>query len=312
MMLTASGIEFHVEQRGAGLPALVFLHYWGGSSRTWRHVVDRLMRDFRTVTFDQRGWGRSAVPATGYALADLADDAQAIIGALDLERYILVGHSMGGKVAQLIATRRPRGLVGVALVAPAPPGPLDLPLAVRQGMVRAYDTRESVVATVAQVLAPDGLDREDLEAVIEDSLAGAPGAKEAWPLFTSQEDITSALAGIEVPVIVVSGEHDRVDPPEVLKRELLPRLAQAQLHVLPQVGHLSPYEAPDAVANLVRAFALSLTDDGILSPASGEMVRQRCSWCGLSPAAAASAQLERSHVNIGSTTPPVLHGPDNT
>ena len=283
MMVTANGIELHVEQRGAGSPALVFLHYWGGSSRTWRHVVDRLVADFRTVCFDQRGWGRSAAPANGYALADLADDAQAVIEALDLEQYILVGHSMGGKVAQLIASRRPRGLMGMALIAPAPPVPLDLPLVVRQGMVRAYDTRDSVAATIAQVLAPDGLDPADLAVVIEDSLAGAPAAKEAWPLSTSQEDIAGALAGIEVPAIVISGAHDRVDPPDVLERELLPRLAQVQLHALPGVGHLSPYEAPDDVATLVRAFALSLTGNG-----------RQCEYCGLSPSEAASIQLRRS------------------
>ena len=312
MILTANGIDLQVEQRGAGSPALVFLHYWGGSSRTWRHVVDRLMADFRTVTLDQRGWGRSAAPATGYALADLADDAQAVIAALDLERYLLVGHSMGGKVAQLIASRRPPGLMGMVLIAPAPPVPLDLPLAARQGMVRAYDTRESVAATVVQVLAPDGLDPADLEAVIEDSLAGALAAKKAWPLSASQEDITSALSRIEVPAIVISGEHDRVDPPEVLERELLPRLARAQLHVLPQVGHLSPYEAPDAVANLVRAFAMSLTDDETLAPAGNEMLQRPCDYCGLSPAAAASARLRRSHADLSLAAPSVPHRADES
>jgi pimeloyl-ACP methyl ester carboxylesterase len=311
MMLKANGIDLQVEQRGAGSPALVFLHYWGGSSRTWRHVVDRLVADFRTVTLDQRGWGRSAAPATGYALADLADDAQAVIGALDLERYILVGHSMGGKVAQLIASRQPRGLMGMVLIAPAPPVPLDLPLAVRQGMVRAYDTRESVAATVQQVLAPDGLDQADLEAVIEDSLAGAPAAKKAWPLSTSQENIASALDRIDVPAIVISGEHDRVDPPAVLERELLPRLARAQLHVLAQVGHLSPYEAPGAVANLIRAFAMSLTDDGVLSSSGDEMMKRECRFCGLSPEAAASARLGRSHADIGPAMHSVPNGADD-
>jgi len=299
MMLRANGIDLHVEQRGAGSPALIFLHYWGGSSRTWRHVVDRMAPDFRTIAIDQRGWGRSEAPASGYALADLANDAQAIAEALDLERYVIVGHSMGGKVAQLIASRRPRGLVGVALVAPAPPGPLDLPLTVREGMVRAYATRESIIATVEQVLAPRGLDPDDLETVIADSLAGAEAAKEAWPLFTSQEDIASGLAGIEVPVFVMSGEHDRVDPPAVLEREILPRLAQAQLHVLPQTGHLSPYEAPDEIAWLVRAFALSLTDDLSTLPANdGGVVGPRCTWCGMSLAAAAAARLERLRTRI--------------
>jgi len=123
MMVESNGVHLNVAQRGAGAPALVFLHYWGGSSRTWRRVIDALAPEFRTIAINQRGWGKSDAPASGYALADLAHDAEAVIEALDPERYILVGHSMGGKVSQLIASRRPRGLAGLALVAPSPRSP---------------------------------------------------------------------------------------------------------------------------------------------------------------------------------------------
>ena len=213
---------------------------------------------FRTVTIDQRGWGQSEAPNSGYALADMADDALGIIETLDLQRYILVGHSMGGKVSQLIASRHPRHLVGLALIAPAPPGPLELPHEIRQGMVHAYDSRASIIATIENVLAPDGLDPEDLEMVITDSLAGAPAAKEAWPLYTSQEDITAVLAKFDLPVLVISGSDDRVDPPDVLRRALLPHVPQAEFHVLPSIGHLSPLEAPSDVARLIGSFATSL------------------------------------------------------
>jgi pimeloyl-ACP methyl ester carboxylesterase len=260
VIVQANGIHLHVEQQGAGAPAIVFLHYWGGSTRTWRHVTEALADDFRTVAIDQRGWGKSDGPASGYALADMADDAQAVIDTLDLERYILAGHSMGGKVVQLIASRHPRGLIGLVLVAPAPPSPLALPLVVRQGMAQAYRSRDSIITTIEQVLAPDGLDPKDLDMVIEDSLGGAPAAKEAWPLFTSQEDITEAVAEIDVPVIVIAGEDDRVDPPDVLRRELLSRIPHAQLCVLPKVGHLSPLEAPEHIAELIRSFVLPLID----------------------------------------------------
>lgn len=281
MRIAANGIELHVEQRGAGTPALVFLHYWGGSSRSWRHVVDRLAPDFRTIAMDQRGWGQSDAPPNGYALADLADDAQAVIKALDLERYILIGHSMGGKVSQLIASRRPDGLMGLVLVAPSPPSPLNLPLDVRRGMVHAYDSRESIIATLESVLAPNGLDPDDLEAVIADSLIGAPAAKQAWPLSASQEDIRASMADIEVPAIVISGACDRVDPPEVLRRELLPHLLQAELHLLPNVGHLLPIEAPDDVADLIRTFALSMLGvETIDPPTYVSSAEKRCSVCG--------------------------------
>lgn len=302
MMSGSNGINLHVEQRGAGTPALVFLHYWGGSSRSWRHVVDLLAPEFRTIAIDHRGWGRSgASESNSYALADLADDAQAVIEALDLERYILVGHSMGGKVAQLMASHGPQGLAGLALVAPSPPSPLNLPLPVRQGMVRAYDTRESIIATVDRVLAPGGLDPDDLETVIADSLAGAPAAKQAWPLSASQEDITAVVADISVPVIVISGELDQVDPPNVLRRELLPHIPQAQLHVLPHIGHLSPFEAPYDIADLVKAFALSIGDDDAASAHSG-VAQQRCSWCGITLKAAAQKRLNQRKMATSSGT----------
>jgi 3-oxoadipate enol-lactonase len=265
MFIDSKGVTLHVEQRGAGVPALVFLHYWGGSAGTWRHVIDALAPDFRTIAFDQRGWGRSAAPATGYALADLAADAMAVIEALDLEHYVLVGHSMGGKVAQWLAARRPRGLAGMVLVAPAPPTPLALPLEARQGMVHAYDSRESIMATVANVLAPHGLRPGELEAVVADSLAGSAAAKAAWPLASSQEDMTAEVGRINVPVIVISGEDDRVDRPHVLREELLPRIAQARMVVLPGVGHLVPLEAPTELAGLIRTFAVAT-----LQEAAGE------------------------------------------
>lgn len=295
MMIKANGLELHVEQRGAGGPALVFLHYWGGSSRTWQHVVDALSPDYRTVAIDQRGWGKSAAPEAGYALSDLADDVLAVVDALELESYILVGHSMGGKAAQLAASRRPRGLAGLVLVAPAPPTSLALPLDARQGMAHAYDSRESIVATVQRVLAPGGLSGGDLDTVIADSLAGASPAKAAWPLATSQEDITAVVPKIDVPVIVISGEHDRVDPPEVLRRELLPRIPQARLVVLPGRGHLSPLEAPAEIANIIKAFVLAQTKGGFfaLPESQREVALTRCGDCGMARLTASAGDASR-------------------
>lgn len=259
MFISSNGVALQVEQQGAGSPAFVFLHYWGGSSNTWRHVIDRLSGGFRTIAYDQRGWGKSDAPHTGYSISDLADDAQAVIEALDLERYILVGHSMGGKAAQLLASRQPEGLAGLALIAPAPPTAMGAPLEIREGMVHAYDTRESIIATVEQVLAPGGLASEDLEQVVADSLVGATEARSAWPLATSQEDISADVSSIKVPVLIVSGEDDRVDPPAVLQRELVARLPDARFVVLPGVGHLSPLEAPAALAEELTAFVERIT-----------------------------------------------------
>ncbi len=105
MKIQSNGISIHVEEQGSGDLALVFLHYWGGSSRTWKYLTEALSEFYRTIAIDHRGWGDSDAPEHGYALADLADDAAGVISALGLGSYVLVGHSMGGKVAQLLASR---------------------------------------------------------------------------------------------------------------------------------------------------------------------------------------------------------------
>lgn len=258
MRIATNGIGINVEEHGGGDLALVFRHYWGGSCRSWKHVTTALAASYHTIAVDHRGWGESDATEAGYALGDLADDAEGVIRALDLRRYIVVGHSMGGKVAQLLASRRPGGLVGLVLVASAPPSPLALPAQARKAMAGAYATRDTVEATIDHVLTAIPLGPIDPEQVITDSLRGSPQAKTAWPAFTSQEDITNTVAAIDVPTLVIAGEMDRVDPVEAVNAELMPRLPGAFLHVLPGTGHLSPLEAPLDVARLVNRFAAGL------------------------------------------------------
>lgn len=254
MDIRTSGARIRVTEQGEGERALVFLHYWGGSSRTWDSVVSRLSALCRTVTTDHRGWGDSDSPEHGYTIADLANDAQEVIETLGLRRYILVGHSMGGKVAQLLASRRPAGLQGLVLVAPSPPSPMALPEEQRAAMAAAYDSRESIEWVLDNVLTANPLTPACREQVIADSLRGAPQAKAAWPRTAMLEDITDDVRSINVPVLVIAGELDKVDRVETLQKELLPRIAGARLQVLPGIGHLSPLEAPEAVAAAIEKF----------------------------------------------------------
>jgi len=258
MTIVANGVRIHFKDQGQGQPTLVFLHYWGGSSRTWDGVINALPHRYRTVAPDLRGWGDSEAPATGYALADFADDAQQLIAALELSQYILIGHSMGGKIAQLLASRRPPGLMGLVLVAPAPPVPLNLPPEVQAGMEAAYLSAESIGMALDHMLCGKPLNAALRAQVIEDSLRGAPQARDAWPKSTSKEDITREVGAIAVPTLVIAGEIDRVDSVATLQFELLPRLAQASIEVLPGVGHLSPLEAPAEIAHKIDRFVTDL------------------------------------------------------
>jgi len=260
MIIESNGTRIHVTQSGSGELTLVFLHYYGGSSRTWRAVASELSDRYRIVATDHRGWGDSEAPDDGYRIADLAADAQGVIEALGLQRYILVGHSMGGKVAQLMASHRPTGLEGLVLVAPSPPSPARLSDEQRAMLTGAYHTRESVEFVIDHVLTAQRLDADQREQIVEDSLRGAPQAKAGWPNVAMREDITAAAASINVPTIVIAGERDQVDNIATLQKELLPHIPHAAMHVLPDVGHLSPLEAPADVARLIAQFVAGIGD----------------------------------------------------
>lgn len=258
MKIHTNGIDLNVDVSGSGPATLLYLHYWGGSARTWRPVIDTLgdtlPGGWRHAAVDLRGWGDSARPAAGYDLADMARDVAGVIDALALERYVIVGHSMGGKLAQYLAAQQLAGLLGLVLVAPSPPLPLSLDDAQRAALTHAYDDAASIGAALDHVLTANPLAAALRSQVIEDSLRGAPAAKRAWPFGAMAEDIGARARDIGVPVTVVSGELDRVDPPAALLAHLLPCIPHAVLETVPGRGHLLPLEAPDAVAQALRRF----------------------------------------------------------
>jgi pimeloyl-ACP methyl ester carboxylesterase len=126
-------------------------------------------------------------------------------------------------------------------------------------MAGAYATRETVEAAIDNVLTARPLSAEDRDQVITDSLRGAQAAKLAWPKETSLEDITAQVGAINVPTIVIAGELDRVDSPDLLQAELLSRVPQAVMHVLPGTGHLSMLESADALIPLIARFCRSVS-----------------------------------------------------
>ncbi|WP_163881113.1 alpha/beta fold hydrolase [Paenibacillus favisporus] len=248
-----NGVELHVEEQGQGDTALVFLHFYGGSARTWTKVVDALKENYLCITYDHRGWGDSDKSAVSYTIQDLADDAHALIQELGLKRYVLVGHSMGAKTAQLLASRHPAGLEALVLVAPSPPTPQDMPQDMRNAMVHFYDSREGAEIALGNIaLLP--LEEHIREMVLEDMQRSAPLARAAWPEAAMLEDISAEVNNIRVPTLVLAGESDPVDRLETLKSELLPRIPHAELRVIPQTGHLSPLEAPGEISEGISHF----------------------------------------------------------
>jgi pimeloyl-ACP methyl ester carboxylesterase len=243
--------------QAGGPTALVFLHYWGGSRRTFAPVIASLPSGCTVVVYDQRGWGAARDLPGPYGIDQLADDVIDVVRELGIGRYALVGHSMGGKVAQLAASRKPEGLVGLVLIAPAPPRPtVDADAAQRRSHV--YDSRESISDALDRVLTYRPLAAGLREQVITDSLAHNPDSLIAWPLRGMRQNLADAAGLIAVPVHVLAGRHDLVDPPASLAANLLPVIPGARMTVLDGTGHLLPLEVPDQIANEIDQFVASV------------------------------------------------------
>lgn len=256
MKISSRGVQLNVEDAGSGDTALVLLHHWGGSSQTWNEVVSRLRDQFRCVAIDARGAGSSDAPVAGYGTADHVGDALCVVESLCLTRWILVGHSMGGKAAQLLASKRPQGLLGLVLVASSPLGPMPIDEAMRGQMKTAYTDRSAVDWSLDHVLLGSRIPDSSRAQLVVDALRLSPEATTGWIDLGTREDFSTEATKTGVPVVIVAGELDRVDPVAAVKAHIVPHYPTAPVHFLPDKGHLLPVEAPEEVAALIRAFAL--------------------------------------------------------
>lgn len=254
-MNTTNHLPAYDRIHGTG-PALVFLHYWGGSARTWAPVVADLPgRDILTIDF--RGWSRSRSLPGPYTLQQFATDTLDVITDAEVADYVLVGHSMGGKVAQLVAATRPEGLRGMVLVGSGPATPADeITAEYQEGLSHAYDSDESAAWARDNILTATALSDTVKTQIVQDSRSSATDAATEWPLHGIAEDVSALTAKAAVPALVVAGQNDQVEPVDVLRSKLLPYLSDAELTVIPNTGHLIPLEAPTELAAAIEAFAI--------------------------------------------------------
>ena len=243
------------------LPTLVFLHHFGGSSRTWQPLIGELNRNYRCIALDMRGFGDSEV-SDGGTVADYVADLSAWVADLALSAITLVGHSMGGKVALAWAATQPAALHRLILIAPSPLSAEPMRAVQRQRALASYGQRAALEQTLRQDTARP-LPTDLQTAVIADNLRSTPTAWQAWLEHGSREDLSALMPQIQVSTLILSGEADQTIKPEVIQREVAAQLIHAprvQLIMLPDAAHLLPLEAPQAVARAIRHFMGDLVE----------------------------------------------------
>lgn len=262
--VNVNGITLAYETHGSGEP-LVLISGIGYDRWEWHKMVPGLAEHFTVIVFDNRGVGQTDKPAGAYTAQMLADDTAGLIQALGYPCAHVLGHSMGGYIAQALALRHPEVIDKLILASTNFGGPHHIPVT-PEAMKVLTDTSSDAVTRFKNGLvvstAPGYAEKNP--DVIDAWLAWRvqnpidPAAYQAQlaiglALFAESACFEGKLKQIAVPTLILFGAHDQVVPPgnaELLTREI-PR---STIEILPNAGHFFPIEAPAAANAAIIKF----------------------------------------------------------
>lgn len=190
-------------------PVVVLLHALGEQAASWDRVVPRLARRFRVVALDLRGHGASTWPGT-YSFPLMRDDVLGVLDALDLHDLILVGHSMGGTVAYLVAQAQPGRIARLVVEDAPPPYPRERPVPARPAGELPFDWAV-VPAIVEEVNDPSMRWWRHLPEITAPTLlvGGGPSSHIPQDLLV---DVARAVPNCSIVTIPVGHEVHESDP----------------------------------------------------------------------------------------------------
>ncbi len=246
--------------REGGRP-LLLIRGLGRSSSYWLDFRERLEAERWVVVMDNRGVGRSESPDRGWWTEEMADDAAEVLRASGVERADVFGISLGGMIAQQLALRHPHRVARLALGCTTFGGrravrvPPRAALALARAIARPFD--ESIRRTAPWVLGPETLARRpDIVETWVQIAASEPRSRRgvAGQLLAAARHATyDLLPHLRAPTLVVSGDADRLIPPENSPR-LAARIPGARLAWLRGAPHDFPTERPEETARTLLAF----------------------------------------------------------
>ena len=255
--------ELYVEQTGSG-PDLLLLAGLGDTVEVWSHQVAGLADRYRVTTLDNRGVGRSPLPAGGITIELMAADAAAVIDDLGVGPVNVGGFSGGGMIAQELTLSYPDRVRSLVLNGTYATFDLRMRRQTASWMTIAQHA-ESPRAFYEQFLAyiytrqahEDGRVEAwiqeflDFEHPVSDEVIGLQ--LEAW----AAADTTDRLQQIAVPTLVIAGEQDMACPLSH-SRDIAAAIPGARLEILPDQGHQPFQEVPERWNALVDEFLRAL------------------------------------------------------
>lgn len=243
---TVRGLSLYHEEQGSGFPIL-FLGGLGGDVRAFGATIRHFGRRFRAISLDARDVGRSERMAVDYTLQDMAGDVAGWLGAREIPRAHIVGHSMGGLIAQALAAEASEKVASLVLASSHAGGdPWRRAVIASWISMRERATAGEFTLWTLPWLAGRAFFRDPMGPEGMVRFAEGDPYRQAPDAFARQARAILGFDGVEpsrlaMPTLVLVGEQDVVNPPEIA-RELAERLPDATLEVIPGVGHLPHIE----------------------------------------------------------------------
>ena len=268
-LIELRGLRFHYRDwtsQQANAPDLVLLHGYTGHCRSWDAFAKVMTKQYRVLALDQRGHGETEwAPADQYGTMEMVADLDAFVSALRLERFVLLGLSMGGMVAIAYAGTRPAQLERLVIVDIAPEIASEGIRNIQQSVARSdvFDSVEEAFrrARVDNPIPPEGHHYDRVRASLMRTDEGKwtyrydralrdPGNQR---LRLAVEEGWDSVASFNVPTLLIRGEHSRL-----LSRDVADKFVSiaknCQLVEVPGSGHPVPLDKPEGFLDAVQTF----------------------------------------------------------
>ena len=267
-LIELRGLRFHFRDwttRRKAAPALVLLHGYTGHARSWDAFAEAMTDRYRVIALDQRGHGESAWAGSGgYGIGEMTADLEALVSALDLKSFDLVGLSMGGMVSIDYAGRRPAALHRLVIVDIAPEIASQGSSRIQTGQKQSdvFESREAAFETMraANPIPPD----DYLRHRVYNNLMVLADGRFTWRYDRALRDVRelkmrppeegwASCATIAAPTLVIRGELSDILAPEVADR-MVRTIQGSRLAIVEGSGHGIPLDRPDGFLAAARVF----------------------------------------------------------
>ncbi|ARZ65992.1 alpha/beta hydrolase [Streptomyces albireticuli] len=253
--MVATGQVIPHEVQGTGPVHALLLHNWFGDRTSYDPLRAHLNGDAFSYAFlDCRGYGEAKELDGAFTMEEVAADAFAVADHLGWETFSVVGHSMGGKAAQLMLLEAPERVTSVIGISPVAASGFPLDAEGRKLFTGAAENPGNRGAIIEHT-SGGRYDKAWLDTMVSHSVERSSAtAFRAYLDSWSGDDFHERVRGNPAPVLLVVGAHDPALGAEAMQATWLQWYPNAELEVLQDAGHYAPEEAPEALAAVVERF----------------------------------------------------------